>query len=921
MQISGILNTKLNIPPRRPKLIPRPRLMKLLNNGRYRRLTLISAPAGYGKTTLISDWAEALQSKPTDAGQVEHKVAWYSLDEDDNDLVHFLTYLIAALFRAEGIEPVEGDGLLKMLQFPEPPSMEPILTALINRLEDFPDRILVVLDDYHLIDAASVNDALAFMIDHLPGHVHLVISTRADPELSLARLRAQGQLSELRGADLRFTTNEAIEFLNGVMGLDLSAQDVAALDSRTEGWIAGLQLAAISMQGLQDTAAFIKAFTGSHYFVLDYLIEEVLEKQSGDIQRFLVMTSIPDRLCGSLCNALTGQEDSQAILEFLENSNLFIVPLDSERRWYRYHHLFVDLLHQRLNQTAQAQIPALHREASKWYARNGYPDEAVEHAMRGGDFEIAADLIEANVDTVWRNGEHTKLRRWLAGLPAGLLHSNPHLCIIHAWDLFTSGQQEAAEQSLLAAEQALVSADHRPATAASTDPPKLPESEEIILQGRAAAIRAFLAFYRGDIDKTSQFSLRALELLPKQDLTWYSTATVALGDAYACTGELEAAFRVRSKALRASHAAGNLYMTLISSMKLAETLRQQGHLTRVIETCRDHFQLAEDYGLSQTVAVGWLLSTWGEVLAEMDDLDSALAQAEKGTGLTACGRDVAMIGWSYLCLVRVLFTRGNLEGAQETLRELENVGRRTHVPPWIMNRVAAWQVRIWMAQDESEAASRWLAQRNLDPAGCPTYMQEAEYIALARILIAQGRGDETAEMLKGLLEKTELRGHFSRMLEVLILQALAAQAEGDPEHAIRVIDRAFTIARPRGFIHAFVDEGPQMARLLLYTAAKGVSPRYSRQLLTAFPATEVDEVRLMNARICFPGLIEPLSDRELEVLELVAEGLANREIADRLCLSLNTVKVHTRNIYGKLGVNNRTHAVAQARSLGIISLV
>ncbi|MFC1975771.1 hypothetical protein ACFLXQ_05190 [Chloroflexota bacterium] len=577
-------------------------------------------------------------------------------------------------------------------------------------------------------------------------------------------------MTELRATDLRFTSSEAAEFLNQAMGLNLSAEDIAALETRTEGWIAGLQLAAISMQGHDDATSFIKSFTGSHRFILDYLIEEVVEQQSESVQTFLLQTAILDRLTGSLCDAVcsveiaTGQDNGQATLEMLEHANLFIVPLDEERRWYRYHHLFSDLLRQRLRQKQPDWIPHLRIRASEWYQDHGFVDQAIEHALRGEDFERAAYLIEEHIDAIWQRGEHTKLRRWLDGLPVELVFSKPQLCIFHAWTLFVTGQQDAAKRSLQAAEQALGPSTNRPTETSPIGRDQVTGVDRMKLQGRIAVTQAFMAFFRGDVPGIIHHSRQALEYLPEQDVTWRRTATVALGDAHIIKGEMAAAHRVQLEALEASRAAGNIYMILIANLKLAITLRQRGRLRQTIEICRQQLQLAGESGLSQTVVVGWLLAIWGEVLVEINDLDGAIHQAKKGVELTRRGGDVgdvAMLGWSYLCLTRVLFSSGDLTGAEEIIQKMEDIARESDVPPWITNLIAAWQVRIWLAQNNLEAASQWMQEHGLDAGREPTLLYEMEYsVILARILMAQGRLDETTELLQRLLESVEMGGAY-----------------------------------------------------------------------------------------------------------------------------------------------------------------
>jgi LuxR family maltose regulon positive regulatory protein len=583
-----LLKTKLYIPPTRPELVPRPRLIERLNAGLHRKLTLVSAPAGFGKTTLVSEWVQAMgRAVPPIAAMDEATppiaIAWLSLDEGDNDPTRFLAYLIAAL---RTIEADIAKGALSALQSPQPPPTEAILTALINEIAAIPNRIVLVLDDYHLIQAQPIHYALTFLLQHLPPQFHLVIASREDPPLSLARLRARGQLTEVRATGLRFTSSEAAEFLNTRVGLDLSAEDVVALETRTEGWIAGLQLAAVSMQGRRDVTGFIQSFTGSHRFVLDYLVEEVLEQQSESVQTFLLHTSILDRLTGSLCDALTGQENGKATLQMLESANLFIVPLDEERRWYRYHHLFGDLLRERLNHTQPKQLSILHSLASKWFEQQRLIDEAIEHALQSDRFDRAARMIDEHIEERWQRGRLTRLRRWLEKLPDELVYSNPNLCIFLAWDLFINGFQEEAEESLQAAENQL-----DPLTGLLIDKPfgeHKPPSRSIAkrVRGRAAAIRAVMATYRSDAEGSMQSARLALELLPGDDLNWRSAAATALADAYVFMGEYDRAHQARFESLRISKTAGNTYLYLIDRTKSILVLKARGRLQQARESCQ-----------------------------------------------------------------------------------------------------------------------------------------------------------------------------------------------------------------------------------------------------------------------------------------------------------------------------------------------
>lgn len=903
--LNPILATKLYIPEVRPQAVVRHRLMERLEVSLQGKLTLISAPAGFGKTTLIGTWIS----------HSGYRTAWLSLDEGDSDPLRFLTYLIAAL---QTIAPRVAVGILKMLQSSQPPPIHALLTTLLNEITTISERFVIILDDYHLLDSKPVDDALAFILERQPPHMHLVIGTREDPRLPLARLRARGQLTELRSRDLRFTPDETAEFLNQVMDLHLSIEDVVALDRRTEGWITGLQLAAISIKGQEDTANFIQSFTGSHHYVLDYLVEEVLQQQPAQVQRFLIGTSCLDRLCGSLCDAvlldttLTGQDT----LSTLERSNLFIVPLDDERRWYRYHHLFADLLRQRLYRSHLEEIHQLHHRASDWFEQNGFMDDAITHAMRGVDYQRAAYLIETQYRDNYELGNQIVLRHWLAELPEALIFSRPQLCILHAWNLFTGGHLNRVNKSLVVGEE-LLAGNTEQDDSSTINPVQPTNGDKAALLGQIAAIRSFLASYNGDVPGTIRLAHQALEALPEQQLAWRTAVLSALGDAYVNTGQITAAHQAQSNALDLAKASGDPYMLIIAHLTLAETLRQQGKLQQVLSICSHHSMKANESGLSQSALVGWLLGIWSEVLAEMNDLDTAIKYAQKGAKLATDGGDTLYQVKSNLYLTQVLFSGGHQSEAQKTIRLMLDSAQNGDIPRWALHQASAWQVRLWLAEGNIERASQWAQEHNFDPDGELSYLREMEHMVFARLLLAQGRVDEAIRLLSHLLEVTRTNGRLSKVIELLNLQALAVHFVGNTAQSLTKLEETLLLARPEGFVRVFVDEGSPMARLLYEAIAHDIVPDYARQLLSAFPLSDPQRSPAPPSN----NQLAPLTQREIEILRLIGDGLTNPEIAFRLSLSLNTIKSHTRSINAKLDVSNRMQAVNRARALGLIDTI
>ena len=872
-----ILATKLYVPPSQPKVVPRPRLIERLNEGMHRRLTLVSAPAGFGKTTLLSEWLAGCERPP----------AWLSLDEGDNDPTRFLSYLVAAL---QTIAPNIGEGVLGVLQSPQPPPTESILTALLNEIDTVPDDFVLVLDDYHVIDAEHVDGALAFLIEHLPPRMHLIISTREDPSLPLARLRVRGQLIELRAADLRFTPSEAAEFLGGVMGLDLTEEDIAALETRTEGWIAGLQLAAISMRGHEDATGFIESFTGSHHFVLDYLVEEVLGQQPESVQAFLLRTSVLDRLCGSLCDAvlLDPSSSGQETLEYIEHANLFLVPLDDERRWYRYHHLFAELLRQRLLQGAVSStgdVDDLHGRASQWYEENGLEVEAFRHAAAANDVERAERLIEGKGVPLYFRGTVAPVLKWLESLPKTELDARPSLWVMYASVLLLI-DHTAVEQRLQAAEAALRGTE--------------PNDRTRDLVGRIASMRATLAVIGHDAETIIAQSRRALEHLHPDNLPIRTATTWTLGHAHHLQGNRAAASRAYDEVISTGKSSGDSVYTIAATINLGQLQEADNRLSLATRTYRRVLKLAGDP--PQPIACEACLGL-ARIAYQWNDLVAAEQHGQQFIQLTRQMGSVDSFASYDVFLARLKLARGDVAGAVAILTRAEEFVRQ-HNFLFRMPDVATAQVLALLRQNNLAEAA---------------HLAETHDLPISRTRVHLARGDTSAALalLEPLRRQMEAKGWQDEQLKVMVLQAVTLQAHGEEDEAAQILRDALALAEPGGFIRIFADEGTQMARLLSEAAARGIMPGYTGRLLAAFEAEE----RKSEAKSYLPPaqpLTEPLSQRELEVLRLIAKGLSNREIGERLFLAVDTVKGHNRRIFGKLSVQRRTEAVAKARSLDIL---
>jgi LuxR family maltose regulon positive regulatory protein len=936
MMNTPILVTKLYIPPPRTKIVLRPRLSDQLNEGLSvsRKLTLISAPAGFGKSTLISEWA-AVCNRP---------VAWLSLSEGENDPALFLTYLIAAL---QTIMPKVGAGVLGLIQSPQSPSSELILTALLNEIAAITDPFILILDDYHLIEAKSVDQVLSFLLEHLPPKMHLVIATREDPHLPLARLRVRSQLTELRAADLRFTPAEATEFFNRIMGLNLSAEDIIALEARTEGWIAGLQLATLSMQGNHDKAGFIKSFTGSHRFILDYLVEEVLQRQPEHVRNFLLQTAILDRLSSPLCDAVTGQEDGRGMLEVLERGNLFVIPLDDQRQWYRYHHLFAEVLRAHLHEAQPDHVSPLHRRASEWYMQNGLTSDAIRHALASGDFEWAAGLIELAWSSTEDGNLATKHLGWAKALPDELVRNRPVLCVWYAYALLGIGEMEAAEARLTDAERWLEPAGSMNGRPKNPTDESFPErsrrmviADEEQFRSLPAAIaiaRAYHAQALGDVPGTITHAQRALALMQEANHLGRGQANGLLGIAYWASGDLEAATLAFTGYTTMLRMAGNILDAISATVVLAEIRLALGRLREAIRTIEPLLEFVMDQGESILFDAADLHRGLSELYLEQGNLEVAAQHLQESTKL---GENAELPVWrSQWCVAqaRLKTTQGDLDAALVFLDKAERLFVRSPLPD--VRPISALKARIWIMQGRLAEAQGWAREQGLSIDDATSYLLEFKHVTLARMLIAQYEIDredrsihEAIGLLERLLHAAEAGGRMRSVIEILVLQALAHQAQGNIAFALASLGPALNLAESEGYVRIFADEGKPMAELLTRMDAKDGtfhSTDYRIKLLSAFDMymelrpfrstpvgnnkTSLTARQVVNSNT----LIEPLSEREMDVLKLLGTDLSGPEIAGQLFVSLNTFHTHTKSIYNKLGVNHRRAAVRRAEELDL----
>jgi LuxR family maltose regulon positive regulatory protein len=917
-----ILSTKLYIPPPPPQVVPRPRLIEQLNAGLHRKLTLIAAPAGFGKTTLVSAWVAGC----------DRPVAWLALDPGDGDPIRFLTYLVTAL---RTFAPQLGAGVLGGLQSPQPLPTESLLTALLNDLTTIPNSFLLVLDDYHMIEAPAVDEALTFLLEHLPAQMHLVITTREDPPLPLARLRAQGHLTELRAADLRFTVGEAATFLNQIMGLDLADVDVTALETRTEGWIAGLQLAAFSMRGREDIPGFIRAFSGDHRYIVDYLVAEVLQRQPAAVRSFLLQTAILNRLHGPLCDAVTGQPGGTARLAALERGNLFVVPLDDGRHWYRYHHLFADVLAAHLRVEQPDQIATLHRRASAWYEQQGAAAEAIHHALAAADFEHAADLIERAVPAMRRSRQVATLLGWLKALPAEVVRCRPELSVRYAHALLASGELAGVEDHLRDAERWLDTPGTPEDIYVGRDTPRtgmVVVDEEAFrrVPAEIAVARAGRALMLGDVPAAVNHARRLQDLIQKDDQLGRGSAAALLGLAAWAGGDLETAQRAYADGMAHLQMAGQIADVIGGAPALADIQIAQGRLHEARRTLEQALELATEphpagagyprgAALPGTadlyVGLSALHQEWNELQAARQDLLKSQELGEHS------GFPQNRYRWR-VAMARLLQVQGDLDGALALLQEAERLYVRDFFPN--LRPVAALKTRLWVVQGRWGEARDWA--RGLTARDDLSYLREFEHLTLARVLLAQYASDraeaslqQAIRLLERLRQAAQAGERTGSIIEILVLQALAQQMQGDIAGALVPLRRALALAAPEGYVRIFVDEGAALGVLLQEAANQGIAPDYTGKLLAACGTAPAQNRPDSKPRPQVPlEPVEPLSERERQVLRLLGSELSGPEIARALMVSPNTMNTHTKNIYSKLGVSNRRAAVRRAAELHLL---
>lgn len=890
-----MLATKLHIPSTSPKLVHRSKLFEKLNEGFKRKLTLISAPAGFGKTTLLCDWIN----------QNKIPAAWYSIDKRDNDPIEFLSYFIAGI---QFINKEFGQNSLKLLKAPHRQNLESIIGLIINDILTIKKNIVIIFDDFHMIHSKEVYDILIFILEHIPENLHIIISTRSDPPLPSARLRSQDQFVEIRSSELSFTTNDSSNFFNKKHKLGLSQEDIISLQAKTEGWIAGLQLTALSMHGSENSSTFISNFSGDNRYIMDYLIEEVLIKQTEDVRDFLLKTSILEQLSGKLCDTILDRENSQLLIESLEKNNMFIIPLDTERNWYRYHHLFADLLKQRLQINHKGEIKNLHNKICLWFEENNMYDFAIDHAFEAENFEKAIQLLNDIIEKFWEDGHHGAILKYGDLLPDEIIEKNPNFCLYYSWILISTGKFKEATRLLNIAEQ--------------IQNKILDKKDQNVLNrklaGRISVAFAYLASSSGDVKNIFKYSKKAYENVSEEDTLWYSWTCFSFGVAYLTVENYSESNKAFTRALEAAKKTANLYLISATVIRFAFSEMRRGNFKFAFNKCNELIKIINDGGYSHMAQNEWsfagLYTTMAYIQNEWGEMDEAMYNIKIGYDLSKSGNDVTLHAFNIIVYARILRSLGDQKNVEKLINELDEINKKKELFPFLLNTFLAVKLGVYVRFNQLENAHRFIKTHKLKVENEITGTNELIYTTYVWMLLAEFKISKAEILLSKLHSLAESENRMERLIEIKILYSVLSTVKGNREDAINYLIEAIKLAENENMLMAFVNEGSQILDLLEEiskretTANFGFSKRFLDKIIVKIKKREEYKQKT----------IEILSKRELDVLRLIAEELSNQEIADTLFVSLNTVKTHVKNIHLKLEVDSRSKAVSKAKELELI---
>jgi LuxR family transcriptional regulator, maltose regulon positive regulatory protein len=895
-----MLLTKLHIPPAGNNIVHRSVLHEKLSIGLSRKLILVSAPAGFGKTTVVSDWID----------QNKIPVAWFSLDDGDNDPVDFLSYIISGI---QSIQPAFGHGALKLLNSPNAPSVESIASLLINEILKINQNFLLVLDDFHLIKSNEVLKLVTYLLEHIPGNIHIAILTRSDPAISVSRLRSQHQLVELRSSDLSFSANDISILFNKKLKIGLSIEDVHSLESKTEGWAAGLQLTALSMQGREDISKFIKDFKGDNSYIMDYLMEEVLKIQTDDIKEFLVQTSMLEQLSASLCNAVLNRNDSQSVLEKLDKNNMFLIHLDEERNWYRYHHLFAYLLKQRLQLREKALINELHNKACDWFEQHNMFDFAIGHSLSIQNHRKCIQLIGGVVEKMWENGQHTAILKYGDILPDELIKTNTEFCLYYSWILISAGQIQKAEPFLECARLKTKNSIQE----SDSSSVKIQYYKKLL--GKISVAFAYMNSHQEHSEKIWDSCKTAFESLSDEDPLWYSWAWFSYGIAHFSNGDIIRSSDAFQKAFEYSKKTGNVFLISTIISRLADTEQQFGHYKSAYLKCSELLELMRDKGYEEITKTDWRYASlylnmaythymWAEIDKAYENLKIAHYLCKKGSDIML--EAMVMLFYSF-----VLYEIGDIPGSEKKINEAEDITKQNDVSPYFIYGIVAWKLSRLVKLKQLDLANKLIMTYDLAFGNEISHVNESAYLVYVRLLLAEGKLPEAESILSKLYAIIYEGKRTERMIDLKISYAIFYKTQSNHKKAITSLTEAIELAAEENLIGFFlfcIDEVGDLLKEIFKTQIvenTNISSKFIENFKIAIERRE----KLRKARTD-----EGLSPRELDTLKLIAKDLSNQEIADKLFISLNTVKTHLKNIYIKLDVDNRTKAVGKAKELGIV---